>query len=875
MSTNAGGSQVKMFATLERRVTMTVTVVLIAVIGGMFWLSHSRVIQAVSSSELTRLQASADQLALTLTGQARLIMSEGARIAATPEVRDAFRTQPGARMAAARLLKERDVSRQIRDLTLFDGSGKILATTRTGTAESPDTAVRLETVAGPVVGPLVARGDTVVYSVTAPITGLGREPLGYLVMTRQLNGSSGSASLLSGLVGRGARVLVGNADASVVTDMVMPVRLAGLPRGGASARYSDSTGHELLGASTLVRETPWMVVVEAPRAGVLRAANDFTRDTAVVGLVFIVLGGLLAWILIRRTMRPLGEVTEVARDIAAGNLDRRAEVRGQSEIAILGEAFNQMVERVGKSATDLAARATQLESFNKELNESEARYRSLFDHLPDGIIVHRNNRFLFVNPAAMRLLGVNSEADLAGRNVLDFVLPNDREAVRDRIARVERHAEAARPTEVRIQRADRKLATAEVRSMPLRIGAATAVQTILHDVSERRLLEEQFRQSQKMEAVGRLAGGVAHDFNNLLTVIQAHAEFALSATDPAERKRDIDEIRKTAESAARLTRQLLTFSRKQSVSPMHLDLNEAIAGMLGMIRRLIGDNIEVVTVAGKNLAGIYADPGQIQQVLLNLAVNARDAMPDGGMLRFETANVQMGEGYVGASAAAIPAGDYVMLAVQDTGVGMTEDIRSRVFEPFFTTKQAGRGTGLGLSTVYGIVKQAGGHIWVYSEPGMGTAFKVFFPPHVLDDHPPRSLTITGSHSLNGQGHLLVVEDDANVRSAVVRALRNAGYAVTEARDGEQALEIMEREPDIDLVITDMMMPGMPGLALLAEVRTRRPGLPAIVLSGYSEQAANNLWRVPDNALFVEKPVSPSELIRRVGQLLSSRDEAEA
>jgi signal transduction histidine kinase len=428
---------------------------------------------------------------------------------------------------------------------------------------------------------------------------------------------------------------------------------------------------------------------------------------------------------------------------------------------------------------------------------------------------------------------------------------------------------------MRIQRADRRLVTVEVTSMPLRVDDVPAVQTILHDVSERRQLEEQFRQSQKMEAVGRLAGGVAHDFNNLLTVIQAHAEFALTSSDAGERERDIAEIKKTAENAARLTRQLLTFSRKNAVTPTHLDLNEAIAGMLGMVRRIIGDNIEVVTIAGNDLAGIHADPGQIQQVLLNLAVNARDAMPEGGVLRFETANVQMGEGYVGATSATIPPGDYVMLAVQDTGVGMSEEVRSRVFEPFFTTKQPGSGTGLGLSTVYGIVKQAGGHIWVYSEPGMGTAFKVFFPPHHPDDYPVRGLTITGSHSLNGQGHLLVVEDDSSVRSAVVRALRNGGYTVTEARDGEQALEILGREPAIDLIITDMMMPGMPGLALLAEVRMRRPGLPAIVLSGYSEQSVNNSGQVPEQAVFIEKPVSPSDLIRRVGQLLSSRDEANA
>jgi two-component system, cell cycle sensor histidine kinase and response regulator CckA len=289
-----------------------------------------------------------------------------------------------------------------------------------------------------------------------------------------------------------------------------------------------------------------------------------------------------------------------------------------------------------------------------------------------------------------------------------------------------------------------------------------------------------------------------------------------------------------------------------------------------MVKRLIGDNIEVVTVAGKDLSSIWADPGQIQQVLLNLAVNARDAMPDGGVLRFETANIRMGEGYVGAASSAIPPGDYVMLAVQDTGIGMTEEIRSRVFEPFFTTKEPGQGTGLGLSTVYGIVKQAGGHIWVYSEPGLGTAFKVFFPSHLTESEAQRELRVSGTHRVVGEGQLLVVEDDASVRSAMVRALRGAGYTVVEARNADEALQVIENGSKVDLMITDMVMPGMPGVALLGEVRSRRPDMPAIVLSGYSEQGAHDMWRVPDHAMFVEKPVSPAELVRRVGQLLLAR-----
>jgi CheY-like chemotaxis protein len=372
-----------------------------------------------------------------------------------------------------------------------------------------------------------------------------------------------------------------------------------------------------------------------------------------------------------------------------------------------------------------------------------------------------------------------------------------------------------------------------------------------------------------MDAVGRLAGGIAHDFNNLLTVISAHAEFAMSAGESAGAVRaDIEEIKRATDSAARLTRQLLTFSRKQVLTPSHIDLNEALAGTLGMLKRLIGDDVEVVTVARKELSGIWADPGQIEQVLLNLAVNARDAMPDGGVLRFETANVTIGDGYDGASGSVIPSGDYVMLAVQDTGVGMSEEVRTRVFEPFFTTKQPGRGTGLGLSTVYGIVRQSHGHIWVYSEIGRGTTFKVYFPPH-REQRVSAALTTTAEHRMPRLAvHALVVEDEPSVRAAVCRTLTTAGFAVTEAPNAARAMEILAQDRTINLMITDMIMPGKSGADLVVEVGISHPDLPVVIMSGYSEESANKEWRVPDNAVFVEKPASPHELVARIRELLA-------
>jgi CheY-like chemotaxis protein len=367
--------------------------------------------------------------------------------------------------------------------------------------------------------------------------------------------------------------------------------------------------------------------------------------------------------------------------------------------------------------------------------------------------------------------------------------------------------------------------------------------------------------------VGRLAGGIAHDFNNLLTVIQAHAEFAIAEQTSAEARSDLEEIRHAAESAGRLTRQLLTFSRKQVLEPTTIDLNHAVDDMLGMIARLIGDDIEVVNVPGPALLPVCADAGHLEQVLLNLSVNARDAMPYGGVLRIETANVAIGEGYQGTSGSAIPPGEYVMLAVGDTGVGMSDDVRAHIFEPFFTTKQPGEGTGLGLSTVYGIVRQSGGHIWVYSEPGRGTTFKIFFPPDESQRlQPVRAPRTSIETKLTAK--VLVVEDQESVRQAVVRVLRGASLTVLEARDAASALAVVEQTPDLDLVITDMVMPGRSGAELVDDLVTRRPSMPVVVMSGYSEGVAGRQWRMPANATFVEKPVSPKALIAVVRRLLS-------
>jgi two-component system cell cycle sensor histidine kinase/response regulator CckA len=371
--------------------------------------------------------------------------------------------------------------------------------------------------------------------------------------------------------------------------------------------------------------------------------------------------------------------------------------------------------------------------------------------------------------------------------------------------------------------------------------------------------------------VGRLAGGVAHDFNNILTVIDAHAEFAKRPDAPHdERLADIDEIRKASGSAARLTRQLLAFSRKQAIAPARIDLNSTVQSLQTMLTRLIGESVVLSADLEDDLWPVRADGSQMEQVLMNLAVNARDAMPRGGALCFRTSNLAVADEYRTPLGEPIPEGEYVLLAVEDNGVGMTEEVQSKVFEPFFTTKQPGQGTGLGLSTVYGIVKQAGGFIWIYSELGRGTTFKILLPRHHGDDE-TSTLMRTSEHRIQAmRAQVLLAEDQVAVRTAISRALREAGFIVHEAKSAEEAEAIL-RAPNghlIDLIVTDMMMSGKTGAEFTAAPLVADRGIPVVIMSGYSEEFTNREWRLPPNASFIDKPVSPSSLIRLIGKLIA-------
>jgi len=469
-----------------------------------------------------------------------------------------------------------------------------------------------------------------------------------------------------------------------------------------------------------------------------------------------------------------------------------------------------------------------------------------------------------------RIFGLDPDGGraLSWAELVEWLHPEDRDSVRDLVERTVRSG-APFHYQARFLLPDGTMRVLESRATP-ELGADGAVVRLLgtvQDITERRQTEEALRHAQKMEAVGVLAGGVAHDFNNLLTVINGFADLLRAQADGSDpRAAYLDEIRKAGERAVSLTRHLLAFSRRQILQPKVLDLNTVVGEMGTLLRRLIGEDIELRTIMAPDLAPVHADPGQLGQVLLNLATNARDAMPTGGQLTIETENVEIERATTGFPEA-LPPGHYVRLAVSDSGRGMDAATRARVFEPFFTTKEPGKGTGLGLSMVYGIVKQSGGDVTVYSESGRGTTFKVYLPRYVgvedqgMPEEPSREAP-------GGWETVLLVEDEPGVAELVRNVLAGAGYRVLSATDPLVALTLTEEHPEpIHLLLTDVVMPGMGGRELAGKLGPRRPEMRVLYMSGYTPDVALRHGVSEAMVAFVQKPVSPTALLRRVREVL--------
>ncbi|MGQ9594580.1 MAG: MEDS domain-containing protein [Anaerolineae bacterium] len=498
--------------------------------------------------------------------------------------------------------------------------------------------------------------------------------------------------------------------------------------------------------------------------------------------------------------------------------------------------------------------------------ESEARYRALAESSEDMILLlNREGRILYANSTTARELGRPLE-EILGQPVAEFLPLAEPQAP---YVHVQRAFDQGTSLHLDHQLSLGDKVWLNTWLVPIRDagGRIYGVLNVYRDITERKRLEEQLQQAVKMEAIGRLAGGVAHDFNNLLTAIGGYAHLlreSLGKDDP--RRRDVEEILAATDRAASLTRQLLAFSRRQVLRLEVLNLNAVILEVEKMLRRLIGEDIALVTALAEDLGYVEADRSQIEQVILNLVVNAREAMPRGGTLTIETANVFLDDAYARQHVEVKP-GPYVLLAVTDTGIGMDAKVLRHIFEPFFTTKETG--TGLGLSTVYGIVKQSGGHIWVYSEPGQGTTFKIYLPQVEKPARPaPQPPVITGLP--HGTETVLVVEDAEAVREFAARVLRELGYTVLTATSGAEALRVAEGyDGPIHLLLTDVVMPGMNGQALQERLTERRPGLKVLYMSGYTENAIVLQGVLKPGTPYIQKPFTPRDLARRVRQVLDT------
>jgi PAS domain S-box-containing protein len=570
----------------------------------------------------------------------------------------------------------------------------------------------------------------------------------------------------------------------------------------------------------------------------------------------VVFGAVTMYLLERFVISRVGQLSDDITQIgASGDLERRLRVSGHDELANLGDTINSMLE--------------DLEISQIERHAERVRLTVMVEKMP--AVLWTTDAQLQITSAmgaGLDALGLRA-LEPVGLPILDFFFTKD-----DGAPPIAAHRRALEGQAVAYE-VTWKERRFESHVQPLRDGEGViqGVIGVALDITERERLTDQLRQSQKMQAVGELAGGVAHDFNNLLMVVKGHAQLLLERMPESSPLRlSVEQVEKAADRAATLTRQLLAFSRKQVLQARVLDMNDAVAGMIRMFSRVIGENIDMAFLPGGKLGRVKADPGQIEQVLLNLVVNSRDAMPDGGRLTIETSNVELDSDYA-ATHTSVEPGLYVMLTVTDTGCGMDAATQARIFEPFFTTKGPGKGTGLGLATVYGVVKQSGGYIYVYSEVNRGTTFKIYLPQVTADLDAPSQET-ERRRSARGTETILFVEDEQSVRELVRDYLVGAGYCVLEACDGVQALKVAAAHPGpIHMLITDVVMPHLSGPELATKFSAERTDLKVLFISGYTDDTVFRHGVLEGGVAFLQKPFNLKALAQKIREVLSGQPAA--
>jgi len=798
---------------IEFKLPLFISGLLLVVIGGFWWVAYRTVQQSALETAAERLERVTHQLHDNLRSGLPQRFADAQQLAARPALRGFLGnpTQDTRAAAIAELTRFTTLDPINAAVQLWDSAGvPLLAVGRPLPPLDPSAARTLHDsaagVAGAAIGPLRSLGDSVLFPVVAPITVGGRE--GSVVNWRRLGTSPQGLAQIRDFIGSGAALYVGNSGGDVWTDLLGRVESPPVPaRAGAGLiEYARTDGRRFVAWRMPIRGTPWHLLVEFPRERVYAAHRILLRRLALVALGLIIVGGVGAWMVERRLRASEGRLAAIVR-------------------AAL-DAHITMDDR--------------------------------------GTIVTWN-------PQAETIFGWPA-GEVIGRHVADVIVPPlQRDAHRHGLQHFLETGEGPilnRRLELVALRRDGTDVAVELAVAPIRLGKSWIFSAFIRDISERNQLEQQLRQSQKMEAVGRLAGGIAHDFNNLLTAIFGYADLLAEDLPPGSAAQaDVTEIRTAATRASALTRQLLAFSRQQVLQPVVLNLNDVVGDLQNMLQRMLGEDVELQAHFAADLGNTRADQGQIEQVLLNLVVNARDAMPTGGKLTIETANLELDEHYAQTHRPVVP-GRYVMIAVSDTGVGMDAATQARMFEPFFTTKEAGKGTGLGLATAYGIVKQSGGYIWVYSEVARGATFKVYLPrvdaPTDVVAAPPELGTVAGTETV------LLAEDDALLLPLARDVLRRLGYTVLEARTPADAVAVAKSHMGvIHLLISDVIMPGESGLQLARRLLGTRPDLRVLFISGYSDEAIVRHGVLDPGTAFLQKPFTPAALARKIRELLDA------
>lgn len=830
---------------VDTYLAVLVVVFLLGAGGGVaFW--RARVVQNVQASALGDTQSAAALAARELDMDVGTIQASLTQLASNPAIGTVF----SLRNCSLTFTTDGRLDVVAPDGTVACSSNKTHPTGRVyaGTSWPTATRPRLDTT---VTDPETHQPALVLSS---PIPGHGAVVA--VVYLDRL------APTLADLFGghRHLEFLITNASGSIaLSRSVNPQQWADKPLSGTpfdrshGARRHDVDGHTRVYSQAAVPTLGWQVYAGASWSEALSSANSLFWDQIIIVLCALAVFMLATVVISRKIASPLRRLS-VAVASGLGSADP-VEVKGPVELVRLAAEFNTMAATVSR---ELQAR----QDAEVRAQELAGTYRDLFDRNPQPMWVFDLDslRFLDVNEAAVAHYGYNHD-EFMTMTIGDIRPPED---LPDVVAAYRASPGLQRVGPWRHQKRDGTLIEVLSTSMTVPFERRNARLVVIEDITERQAFQDRMNQAERLESLGQLAGGVAHDFNNLLGAIMNYAAIVAEETvnQPAVHA-DAEQIQAAAERGARLTRQLLTFARREPIRREVLDLNRVIADIHELLARSLGEHIHLVVEANASAAAVEADRGQLEQVLVNLAVNARDAMPDGGTLTVETATVDIEDDYVRIHPNA-RVGPHVQLSVSDTGVGMSRDVVARIFEPFYTTKPVGEGTGLGLATVYGVVTESGGSVSVYSEPDLGTTFRVLLPrasePALAAETPP-------TVSTPGHGEtILIVDDEPAVMDSTARILRRNGYTVFQAASGGEALEIASSH-DLGLLLTDSIMPSMSGQELANQVRHLRPQLPVLFMSGYSQGVIAPESLIEEHESLIQKPFTPQALLERVREVM--------